>query len=66
MQIVPSEAWDFSSAFNTIDHDRLLVRMHDLGFPSDCTEVNKDLYGSVKAQLVLPAGTMFGICTSLW
>ncbi len=24
---------DFSSAFNTIDHDKLLCIMHDLGFP---------------------------------
>ena len=24
---------DFSSAFNTIDHDKLLIIMYDLGFP---------------------------------
>ena len=29
---------DFSSAFNTIDHDKLLIIMHDLGFPIDCIE----------------------------
>ena len=30
---------DFSSAFNTIDHDKLLCIMHDLGFPEDAIEV---------------------------
>jgi hypothetical protein len=34
---------DFSSASNTIDHDRLLVIMHDLGIPQDCIEVIRDL-----------------------
>ena len=47
---------DFSSAFNTIDHDRLLVVMHDLGFPQDCIEVIKDLYCGAKTSFVLPAG----------
>ena len=30
---------DFSSAFNTIDHDELLCIMHDLGFLDDAVEV---------------------------
>lgn len=47
---------DFSSAFNAIDHDRLLVVMHDLGFPADCIEVIKDLYDGTETQFVLPAG----------
>ncbi len=35
---------DFSSAFNTIDHDKLLCIMHDLGFPEDAIEVIAELY----------------------
>ena len=35
---------DFSSAFNTIDHDKLLCIMHDLGFPPAAIEVVADLY----------------------
>ena len=35
---------DFSSAFNTIDHDKLLCIMHDLGFPPAAIEVVPDLY----------------------
>ena len=35
---------DFSSAFNMIDQDRLLMVMYDLGFPTDAVEVVKDLY----------------------
>jgi len=26
---------DFSEAFDTIDHDKLLMIMHDLGYPRD-------------------------------
>jgi len=40
---------DFSSAFNTVDHDKLLIVMHDLGFPIDCIEVIKDLYTDAKS-----------------
>ena len=35
---------DFSSAFNTINHDKLLCIMHDLGFPEDVIEVIPELY----------------------
>jgi len=34
---------DFSSAFNTIDHNKLLCIMHDLRFPEDATEVIAEL-----------------------
>jgi len=34
---------DFSSAFNTINHDKLLCLMHDLGFPEDAIEVIAEL-----------------------
>ena len=30
---------NLSSAFNTIDHDKLLCIMHDLGLPPDAIEV---------------------------
>lgn len=33
---------DLSSVFNTIDHDKLLCTMHDLGFPEDAIEVIAD------------------------
>jgi len=35
---------NFISAFNTIDHDKLLCIMHDLGFPEDAIEVITELY----------------------
>jgi len=34
---------DFTSAFNTTDHDRMLWIMYDLGFPTDAIEVVKNL-----------------------
>ena len=35
---------DFSSAFDTVGHDKLLLIMRSLGFPEDCIEAVKDLY----------------------
>ena len=35
---------DFSAALNTIDHDKLLWIMQDLGFPNDAIHVIADLY----------------------
>ena len=47
---------DFSSAFNTIDHDKLLLIMRGLGFPEDCVEAVKDLYTDAETEFILPAG----------
>ena len=41
---------DFSSAFNLVDHDKLLCIMYDLGLPEDIIDVVRDLY-----YLVLPS-----------
>jgi hypothetical protein len=35
---------DYSSAFNTIDHDKLMIIMHDIGIPYDGIEAVKSLY----------------------
>jgi hypothetical protein len=35
---------DFSSAFNMLDHDLLLMIMYDLGYPTDAVDVIKNLY----------------------
>lgn len=35
---------DLTEAFDTISHDKLLVILYDLGFPTDAIEVVKDLY----------------------
>ncbi len=47
---------DFSSAFNTIDHDKLLQIMYDLGFPTDAINVIEDLYTNATTQVKLPMG----------
>ena len=46
---------DFSSAFNTIDHDKLCI-MHDLGFTQDAIQVIADLYtdATTKVKLHMP------------
>jgi len=47
---------DFTSAFNTTDHDRMLWIMYDLGFPTDAKEVVKNLYQNATTQVRLPQG----------
>ncbi len=44
---------DFSSAFNTIDHDKLLCVMHGLGFPEDAIEVIAELYTDAITKIKL-------------
>ena len=42
---------DFSNAFNTVDHDKLLVILYHLGIPKDAIEVVKDLYTDVTTSI---------------
>ena len=47
---------DFSSAFNTVDHDRLLQVMHALGFPGDALQVVQNIYTNNRTRIILPFG----------
>eukprot|EP00983_Pelagomonas_calceolata_P036504 1133953-Pelagomonas_calceolata.AAC.1 len=47
---------DFTSAFNTTDHDRMLWIMYDLGFPTDAIDTVKNLYEDATTQVRLPSG----------
>ncbi len=47
---------DFSCAFNTTDHDKMLAVMYDLGFPTDAIDVVKDLYTNARTRIILPHG----------
>ena len=47
---------DFTSAFNTTDHDRMLWIMYDLGFPTDAIDTVKDLYENATTQVRLSSG----------
>jgi hypothetical protein len=47
---------DFSSAFNKINQDTLLMVMYDLGFPTDALEVVKDLYTGATTTFQTPYG----------
>eukprot|EP00983_Pelagomonas_calceolata_P004512 146558-Pelagomonas_calceolata.AAC.1 len=51
---------DFTSAFNTSDHDRMLWIMYDLGFPADAIDTAKNLYESATTQVRLPSGHSTG------
>ena len=47
---------DFTKAFDTMDHDKLLVVMYDLGFPTDAIDIVKDLYTGARTRYKLPHG----------
>jgi len=49
---------DFTFAFNTTDHDKLLIIMFDLGFPTDAIDVVKNLYYQAHTRTRLPSGCM--------
>ena len=42
---------DFTSAFNTTDHDLQLSIMYDYGFPTDAIEVVRDLYTDASTRI---------------
>jgi len=42
---------DFTSAFETIDHDRMLWVMYKLGFPTDAIDAVKNLYQDATSQI---------------
>ena len=48
---------DFTEAFDTINHDRLLQICYDLGFPTDAIEVVKNLYSDMTTMIKTPHGT---------
>jgi len=51
---------DFTSAFNTTDHDRMLWIMYDLGFLTDAIDAVKNLYENATTQVKLPSGVCTG------
>ena len=48
---------EFTSAFNTSDHNRMLWIMYDLGFPTDAIDAVKILYENATTQVKLPSGS---------
>lgn len=47
---------DFSAAFDTIDQDKLLMIMYDLGFPTDAIDVVRNLYDRANTTFQTPGG----------
>ncbi len=48
---------DFSAAFNTINHDKLLCIMYDLGIPTDAIDVVKGIYTDSYTRYKTPYGS---------
>jgi hypothetical protein len=51
---------DFTSAFNTTEHNRILWIMYDLSFPTDTIDAVKNLYENANTQVKLPSGVCTG------
>ena len=47
---------DFFSAFNMVDHDKLLCIMHDLRFPTDAIEIVNNIYSDSTTRIVAAGG----------
>ena len=47
---------DFSSAFNTVNHDQLLMIMQKIGFPGVAMNIVKDIYTNARTKISMPAG----------
>jgi hypothetical protein len=49
--------FDFSSAFNMVDHDKLLCIMYDLGFTEDAVDAVKSIYNGATTHISLKGAT---------
>ncbi len=47
---------DMTEAFDTISHDKLLMILYDLGYPTDAIEVVRDLYTGATTTIQTPYG----------
>jgi len=47
---------NFTSAFNTTDHDKMLMTMYELGSPTDAIEIVRNLYEEATTQIKQPSG----------
>ena len=49
--------FDFSSAFNMVDHDKLLCIMYDLGYPTDSIEAVRSIYHGATTNMIVQGRT---------
>ena len=47
---------DFTNAFGSVDHPRMIALLEDLGFPSDCVNIVGNLYTGARTAFITPAG----------
>ena len=55
--------FDFKSAFNMVDHDKLMGIMYDLGFPTNDIDIVKSIYCGATTHLT--QNKELGPCTNL-
>jgi ribonuclease HI/exonuclease III len=47
---------DFTNAFGSVDHPRVMAILDALGFPPDCVNIVRDLYTNARTAFITPAG----------
>jgi hypothetical protein len=52
---------DFTNAFGSVDHQRMIALLEDLGFPSNCANIVGNLYTGAGTAFITPAGLTGGI-----
>ena len=47
---------DFTNAFGSVDHPRMIALLEDLGFPADCVDIVGNMYTGARTAFITPAG----------
>ena len=55
-QVIYLLSVDFTNAFGSVDHPRMIALLEDLGFPADCVGIVGNMYTGAMTAFITPAG----------